>query len=387
MSDRQILGMPFIFAPALIFLALGVIAGASLIKGPLRLPALLALMLLVSAYVNDGNQIKSVPGFLLSGGVFFFASYACFRETGSINRFFTLCAAAGGVLGIIAVSELLLKRSILYENFLQNNVFYHVSIVSSYGRALGPMGHWVPFGAFLALTLLAGIAAFLLYEKPVHRALFGACIALNAAGLLLTFTRGAIGSFIFGCAVFSVLFWGVRKGLVRVAAVIAIVLALGLSFSMLRNGFQFRLDPETLKQDILYSHRAESYPIVYGIFRQNPVFGVGYGNLSPIFYQMGFKDGSRPPTPDNMYLSLLAETGIAGLACFLLMAGIAFKKLSKALKHSAGSASRIILTTVIASLSAILLNMATFDAFYSYQLQMFAWILFGAAYAITGENG
>src|SRR5205814_7619043 len=66
----------------------------------------------------------------------------------------------------------------------------------------------------------------------------------------------------------------------------------------------------------ILSGRLESWNTVFALIQENPaylLFGIGYKTL-PYTNLAG-----KPLVADNMYLSLLIETGIPGLAAFLWM--------------------------------------------------------------------
>lgn len=73
--------------------------------------------------------------------------------------------------------------------------------------------------------------------------------------------------------------------------------------------------------DYADSGRLTSLKVGYGLFKENPLFGVGAGNLraeTERIFKAEYPDFKEPLVPHNQFLFVLAGTGLAGLALFLL---------------------------------------------------------------------
>lgn len=73
--------------------------------------------------------------------------------------------------------------------------------------------------------------------------------------------------------------------------------------------------------DYADSGRIVSLEVGWEIFRQNPLFGVGAGNLrqaSADLFRERYPDFDNPLTPHNQYLYTAAATGVFGLGLFLI---------------------------------------------------------------------
>lgn len=122
------------------------------------------------------------------------------------------------------------------------------------------------------------------------------------------------------------------------------------------------------------------------MFQAHPILGIGWGNY--IFYYqkydphlMGYwwydtsKNSSGPGNPScpNLFISILAETGILGIVSFLaLMGSIIFYCLKKVYKNFDPNVD-LILKAGIASICGVLICYQFFAMFYF----VFIWILFG----------
>ena len=82
-----------------------------------------------------------------------------------------------------------------------------------------------------------------------------------------------------------------------------------------------------LSEDETGNGRSELYDCAWSMFYSNPLFGSGWGSyskyvattsLGAMYNNLGFTSMST----HNVYLQLLAETGIVGLALFLMPAAV-----------------------------------------------------------------
>jgi O-antigen ligase len=74
--------------------------------------------------------------------------------------------------------------------------------------------------------------------------------------------------------------------------------------------------------NLILSRRLESWSFLLNFLRENPwhaIFGIGYKTL-PYSEFLG-----RPVVADNMYLSLLIETGVVGLTALLVLHGVVLR--------------------------------------------------------------
>ncbi len=192
-------------------------------------------------------------------------------------------------------------------------------------------------GLFYEASTLGNFCAFFLTmiavgltrpreESPVPRWLLAVGAILFAGALILSYSRGSlVNIFVAGAA----LAWLNRKRL-RVARVVAVLavcaavtaLVVWVALPGFAENYWIRLSASTglLGPDgeRLLSGRAESWRTLFAWMADNPwrtVFGIGYKTL-PYTTYLG-----DPIVADNMYLSLLIETGVAGLAAVLWLNG------------------------------------------------------------------
>ncbi len=168
----------------------------------------------------------------------------------------------------------------------------------------------------------------LTYGRYRERRALWLAVSVIALGLtvLLTFTRGVWGALAVATLLMSFVF-SFRLGLF-------VSLLGGLSFGALFQfwpSFQQRL-VETLSSTKGYdSERLWIWKANWQVFRDHPVWGVGYGqnrDLMPEYFKrIGAPDSTLVSHAHNQYLHFLAGTGIVGLLVYLLVL-ILFLRLS-----------------------------------------------------------
>ncbi len=183
-----------------------------------------------------------------------------------------------------------------------------------------------------ASTLGNFCACFLTYaliavcERPRSPWIPRAGMILLGAALILSYSRASVVSFAVAAAVYAVL-RGVRIGRAAIAILtVAAISALAIHFffpSFAGNywtRFFASIEYFAERPDSILSGRLTNWSKLFAFIAGHPwiaMFGIGYKTL-PYTSYLG-----DPLIADNTYLSLLVETGVAGLASFLvLLAGI-----------------------------------------------------------------
>lgn len=180
----------------------------------------------------------------------------------------------------------------------------------------------------LASVLLVGMVLALALAMDVKRAAFGRIISGGVAALCFAAIVAAVsrGGMIATAAalVAMVLFAGKRRGRALVFALVFAALAAGY-FTAFASDAQI----ERLKTADGGTGRTDIWQVGWRMVEANPGQGVGAGNfnVSSIHYLLvepGAIDRSdfivdQPAVAHNVYLEILAELGIPGLALFLII--------------------------------------------------------------------
>jgi O-antigen ligase len=211
-----------------------------------------------------------------------------------------------------------------------------------------------------ALALSGGLAVW--RREPWVRLLLAGAAPVLLYGLIATQSRGGLIAGATAVVMGVVLLPTQRR---RILAALIPILALMALF--------FSLNPEAYKRitqpDGGGTGRTELWRIAWRIAEDHPIVGIGVNNF--VAREQGYvlRVGSlryaqelvidNPKVVHNMYLQMLAETGIVGLALFLAMVGAllratyrAARELERAGAVAAGTFARSVLVAQLAMLTA-----------------------------------
>ncbi len=201
-----------------------------------------------------------------------------------------------------------------------------------YRRAQGLFYESSTLGTFCSLFLV--MAAVALLERRERRAikrvwLWAGAVVFGLA-LLLSYSRGALASAGIGIGTLAVLerkrWLRTRPVLVAMALMGAVAAVFLLAFPEVafsywaRLGFTF--ENALSRPDRVLSGRLDNWRVLVDFVTSHPwqtVAGVGYKTLAYT------QQAGRPVIADNMYLSALVETGIAGLAGLIALNAAIFR--------------------------------------------------------------
>jgi O-antigen ligase len=148
-------------------------------------------------------------------------------------------------------------------------------------------------------------------------------IVVLAGAMLLSFSRASVlaaGLAFLTLAILERRRWRRHRALVAVLLMMALLAGGWMAFALpeVSAGYWARftsvLDNMLAAPDRVLSGRLESWNTIAGFIAANPwqtAFGIGYKTL-PYTHYLG-----KPVIADNMYLSLLVETGVAGLLALI----------------------------------------------------------------------
>lgn len=179
------------------------------------------------------------------------------------------------------------------------------------------------YAAFVTLSLSLAIAFALGCSRYARRALLYAFIVLVSIGIILSFVRGAWLS-LAGMLLFYA--WVFRRqidyrvfAVMLFAFVLLVVILIGLGVA------PKVLDRVGTMTDTGYSanfDRLDRWASAWRMYLDNPILGVGYGTYADrrqegyVHHKSAYSSQIRMGA-HNLYLEILAETGILGLLAFL----------------------------------------------------------------------
>lgn len=194
-------------------------------------------------------------------------------------------------------------------------------------------------GAFLALAAVIAAAHAMVTSKRRTLYLLGALAC--AAGVLATFSRGAI----LGCLC-GITFAGLALGRLRWRRLALMMLPLALAAAGLlsdesvRGYLRIGVDLASVSPS-----RFDAWSAAFAMIPQHPLFGIGFYQFQEMSQGLeGFSD--TPVHPHNGFLKALVEQGPLGAAGYLLFAGTFLRRSWKSIRAPSSPAHRWILAAI-----------------------------------------
>jgi len=275
---------------------------------------------------------------------------------------FSAIVALGGIL------DIWLGKNILYEHFIKNQYYDRYVAKAALVRPISTQFNPAPLGTYLLACIPFGFV--LIGERRKILRITGLLsIILNTLVLILTFSRAAfVGLFV------SLLFflWYKRKKLTILLLLLAFFLTVALSsFLKPGRGFdRFGVRGIIFGQNYtspLSNYRLARMEMVFKMLKDSPLFGIGLNHIRTRFFEYypGGKDvGYEWRIADNMYLTLLAETGLIGFFSFLVFIFYLFRNGLRKFNELKDGIKREILLVGLSALLGVLVNMAGYELFY-----------------------
>ncbi|MCL5435585.1 MAG: O-antigen ligase family protein [Patescibacteria group bacterium] len=281
-----------------------------------------------------------------------------------VKQIFWLISVSSIIQGVIVIFQYFLQRSlglkILGEEYIRANLpgvasfkilfgyrwifdqIMHVSREALIVRPYGTFSHPNVMGAFMAFSALLSVYLLVVAHETWKKVLLKGILSVQIFALVISFSRVAVLSFVIGFGIFMIatIFLRARgtgslfKNNFRLAPTIFFVGCLLLGcFILFSPQFLERTgvvsygtsNREAVEDRVLYQK------IAFNMIAKRPLTGVGYQNFVSAmdeYSPVALKDYQHQPV-HNIYLLIAAESGLAGLMCFL---GFIFIIVKKALK-------------------------------------------------------
>ncbi len=306
--------------PTLMVVAYGLVGFTSLIYAPDKDAVMYSLSnymkdaviaLVVVALLKKPQQFRQVIYTLLVIGIFI----------GSLSVHQYLTKNFRSDYGGFAVAE--------YMNIVENTNDYRLS---------GPVGDPNFFAQVMVVLALLGVERLVHEKKLLWKILAGWAAAVSTLTVVFTFSRGATVALVIALIIF---FWIYR---LKPAQLIA-VLVLGIALLLFAPPTYFErvltiksILPSTssdgqinVRTDRAIQGRASENLTAWVMFTQHPLMGIGLNNFPSLYQEytksLGLAPSANNRSPHNLYLEVAAETGMVGLAVFLIMVGLAFRSI------------------------------------------------------------
>lgn len=295
---------------------------------------------------------------------------------------------AGMFLGSISVFQYLTKTfDNIYWGFSQAPVM-HIVGESSSNRISGPFGS--PNVYAQIMLVLVPLAFDRLWNERKRWLRILAAYALIVVTLTVIFTFSRSG-FVALVAMIGVLVLYYRPPW---SAIVSMLLVLLFLLQFLPPEYAERIQTLALirpgsgynpANEVSYRGRASEFLVGWMMFRDHPFLGVGVENY-PVLYQdysrrVGLDPRTEQRSPHNLYIEVLAEQGLLGMAIFLFILWVAFRDTVKA-------RSRLLLlgnpshTGLVTAFSIGLFGYLVASLFIHSSYPRFLWLLLGIAFSM-----
>ncbi|SRR6266480_1154103 len=342
---------------------------------------LIAWLLSIPCVVFSQFPLTSLQTFIENFAVYIFFLFALneLRRGGGVERLVLLFSI---VLIFVAIG-------LFVDHFLHVNLSLRGSNLNQLSYAVG-LEIWRAGGFFQdpqsAGAFLACIITFLLllsvrgrFRGMRMRLVVWVAIAIGSVALVMTISRSAILAFLFvsGITLFAFNKWNAATKLVIVVGVTLMVMAIALTtttetwLNIVPAAVAERFATTRAALDI----RSMIWLDTWDMFADHPLTGIGFGSFQSYliashpgvfnYYGIGTQAGISyvPNQPENGYLNILYEGGIAGSLAALLVAGDALRRAIGvvASNHTSSDAR----TEGIAALAGLITFGATFLTLYT----------------------
>lgn len=233
-----------------------------------------------------------------------------------------------------------------------------------------------------ATMLLTGTIIALVHaiESPVFRRWFGLCALIGTIGVLLSFSRSAMITYVIISVPLAVRYR--RHRLFPLACVFAVISFLAILPFMPASFWDRILSIFGGGGDWTLGRRLSYNIIGVNLLFENPIFGVGPGNFYSMFTNNEYRFlPGRTLTGrqlHNMYLSVAVEYGIVGFTCFMAMIVGGFQACLATIRTAASPLSRATATALLYGMIAYFIV----SVFVPNEYNKYTWILPGVAGAL-----
>lgn len=289
------------------------------------------LVFLVSAIASSAQAIEpsesvnNVTILLTAAAIFFAVTQFC-------NSTQSLAIVVGGALAGLALAG---AHGVAQNSLGLSGVGFLVegALVQ---RVQGTFGHPNQYGGYLASLIPVAAAVAFTRGLGALRGLAALSLVLALPALVFSYARGAIGGLVIG----SIVWLGIVRPKLAVLAVVAVAAA---GLLLVPGTLRERFDPEATREDVPL--RADIWGAAIDIYSGRPLLGVGVENFAAAYERLPSTAQSAsqrrflneeflvtPPHAHNLYLNVLAEQGLLGVAALAWLLGAALRLLYRASK-------------------------------------------------------
>lgn len=218
------------------------------------------------------------------------------------------------------------------------------------GRITSFLEHYNGLAAYLNLVVSFCLAFAFRGGDRALRNWSTWCLALAVMALLLTQSRGGLLSFVAILIVYACLSAPDRKTRMRRVALILVLSVLAGAVA----GFFFQRLGEI--DDSTTVSRLAIWGGAFTVFARSPIFGIGFGNLRGLMGGLLNMPDGWTGDAHNLYLELLAETGLIGFLAFGILIILALRKALLHIRFAPNDYSGVIGLAVFSAICGVLVH-------------------------------
>jgi putative inorganic carbon (hco3(-)) transporter len=282
-----------------------------------------------------------------------------------------------------------------YWGFAQANFSQIVGSANAF-RIGGPIGDPNFFALIMVPIIPMALERLLGEKRNILKALAGITLIICFVTVVLTYSRGAMIG-----VVALILVILVQRPERSIRNLLLLIVALGVvGFSFLPSNYVNRFSAAAsvltnlakngtgvggIVEDTSITGRASEFLVSLQMFRDNPIFGVGKNNYPFQYLDYSYKIGLDPRleqrTPHNLYLEVLAESGIVGIVVFGLVVGNMLMVPLNARRKLIRAGNKAEAAHMIQGISYAVIGVLVGSLFLQASYPRYFWIIFGLSLA------
>ena len=284
----------------------------------------------------------------------------------------------GLAVSLFMIYEFYSGKNFLMEHVLKNSFFKNLYFYKN--RAFGIFYHPTIAGAYLVMCL--PIAKLFLSDKDnkVNPIIGSAAFIFISAAIIVTLDKMA------WFVMLGIYLWFLRESNSYFyrslwISFLVILVTLFLKF----NVFNLYFKPYFISTAI--NCRLEAFSVAARMLMKHPFIGVGLDHFRLLYLNYGGDPGLGYTVriPDNMYLTILVESGVISFASITVFIILLIKRAFKALNNIKHESERNLLNTALASFIAGAMHSFSYDSFYWFSILVMFWIFAGLIARLTQD--
>ncbi len=307
--------------------------------------------------------------------IYYLISEGLFSQKGFNLLLKTICVSSI-IVALCGIGESLSAFNPLYEYFIENP--FYKRYISGFTRPVSTQFHTVILGSYL-LAALPFNAILFKQSGSISKLLGGLGLVLSVVVITLTFSRGVFLGLIATVTFYLFLQKHYRLLLIFfIALILSVIFCTYLPYPINRFGLSQMI---TQNSGMFSEYRLTRFVMALRVITDHPLVGLGFQHFRIRFYEyypLSFNVPYEFMIPDNMYLAILAETGLVGFAGFFIFILSVFIKAKKCLVRLGRQPERKREAIfIMAGFTGLLVNMMAYELFYWLNIYIYFCIFIG----------